>query len=53
MKNLMTKVSSLIPKLALSSGKQAMNTACMIWFYQPKIPDQMNKYNKIQNHKSK
>lgn len=42
--SVLLKVGSMLTALALTIGVSSMNSACMMWFNQPKAPEEMKKY---------
>ena len=40
------KLSSSVAALALAIGLSTVNSACVFWFNQPKMPESMNKLSK-------
>lgn len=40
------KLSSSVAALALAIGISTVNSACVFWFNQPKMPESMNKFSK-------
>lgn len=44
--SILLKASSMLTALALTIGVSSMNSACMMWFNQPKAPEEMEKYIK-------
>ncbi len=42
--SVLLKVGSMLTALALTIGVSSMNSACMMWFNQPKVPEEMEKY---------
>ncbi len=45
-KEIILKISSLLPALALMMGIIAANSACTSFYHQPETPDAMNEYRK-------
>lgn len=45
-KKLISKISTLLPALALMVGVISANSACTSFFYQPETPDTMSKYRR-------
>ena len=39
-------MKSVIPKIAKVLGKLSVNSACALWYYQPKAPQAMKRENK-------
>lgn len=39
--SILLKASSMLTALALTIGVSSMNSACMMWFNQPKAPEEM------------
>lgn len=46
MKDIVAKLSALVPALALIIGVISANSACVTFFYQPETPAELNKYRK-------
>lgn len=46
MKNLATKISKIVPTLALVMGMFALNSICITSYHQPEIPSSLNKYRR-------
>lgn len=44
--SILLKAGSMFAALALTIGISSMNSACMMWFNQPKAPEEMEKYIK-------
>ena len=44
--NIIFKLSSSVAALALAIGLSTVNSACVFWFNQPKMPESMNKFSK-------
>ena len=45
-KDILKKIASLLPALALIVGVIAANSACISYYYQPETPDAMNAYRR-------
>ena len=41
------KISSTIPKIALSIGLNTSEQACIWWFHQPKVPESLERFKNI------
>lgn len=37
---------SVIPKIAKALGKSSVNSACALWYHQPKVPQTMKRGEK-------
>lgn len=37
---------SIIPKIAKTLGKSSVNSACALWYHQPKVPQAMKREEK-------
>lgn len=46
LKKIMYSLGSMICSLALVLGASSVKGACLLWFYQPKVPEGMKKYVK-------
>ena len=46
MKKLIKKLSALLPALALLVGIGTLNSACLLYYYQPEVPEEMDAYRK-------
>lgn len=42
-KNLLTKMSKVVPAFALMLASTTVSQACVWWFHQPKVPEKMKK----------
>lgn len=43
MEKLRKKILKVIPNIALVLGTATLSQACVLWFHQPKVPDNMRK----------
>lgn len=39
-------MKSVIPKIAKALGKLSVNSACALWYHQPKVPQAMKRESK-------
>ena len=46
MKKIITKLSALLPALALLVAIGTLNSACLLYYYQPEVPEEMDAYRK-------
>lgn len=45
-KTAILKMGGTLASLALILGVSSLDSACVIWYHQPKIPQSMDKYRK-------
>lgn len=45
-KNFMLKYGTSLSALALIIGAASMNSACLVFYHQPKVPAAMNRFKK-------
>ena len=46
MKKLIKKLSALLPALALLVGIGTLNSVCLLYYYQPEVPEEMDAYRR-------
>lgn len=46
MKKLITRLSALLPALAFLVAIGTLNSPCLLYYYQPVVPEEMDAYRK-------